>query len=360
MASSRGTSTASEFARLSESLARQSDPLDRATKSVLEQIRSAIDSPLARMARQMQEQSEQLRAAMDSPFARFAKQMNEDADRWRRTIASIDVGGSALAKAMESIASQAATFRFTPPLLQSFESPWAHVHKTLAESSTLLREMTKRDQSVIKQLTDLARAYDISPGLAQSGDLLASLQVATEAARSQLQQIASEGALAAGEATLSGIGLVTRGQSSSDKAPVGDAQIEAADWIKWFRELPPIAQLFLMFLLLHVITPIFDELVARTFLPEKHSETQVAVVTQVQNNFGDQWADGLRCVRTRLRVRESPAADSKVIGSLTEHQSVAVIETQGSWSKIRYFDEGSGFVTEGWAASGYLSKFKCQ
>ncbi len=37
----------------------------------------------------------------------------------------------------------------------------------------------------------------------------------------------------------------------------------------------------------------------------------------------------------------------------------AMIETEGSFSRIQYYDSASGEVREGWAASGYLVRAAC-
>jgi Bacterial SH3 domain len=47
------------------------------------------------------------------------------------------------------------------------------------------------------------------------------------------------------------------------------------------------------------------------------------------------------------------------VDSLPRGTSVEVLESQGSWSLIRYRVTHSSDIREGWAASGYLSLEIC-
>ncbi len=265
----RRSSSVYEPAQLHDPSTRVDDPIDAPMKSVLEQVKDAIDSPVARAVRQMYEQSDQLRAAidnpllrlareaidsplaravreigehseqlqaaMDSPFPQLAKRLSEDANRWRRTMASITSHGSTFAKAMESIESQSA-LRVSPALLQAAHSPWAQVQRTLAGSSKLLQSISDSvlyDQSVIKQVSALARTYSISANIADSRNILASLRDAVEAARPDLETIADAGMPGIGAAEVAGahtVILTSPMDSSGEASAQKESEAVATEW----------------------------------------------------------------------------------------------------------------------------------
>jgi hypothetical protein len=134
-------------------------------------------------------------------------------------------------------------------------------------------------------------------------------------------------------------------------------------WNEWLRRLPAHVQFIVLFLVLLVLQPIADaawsQLVARWLGADKVQDQRV-VIEETRNYFGTGSVQSLRCVRARsLRVRESADKKAVVIGSLRAGQSVEVIEVQGSWSLIRYKDQTTGELRQGWAASGYLVGCTC-
>jgi Bacterial SH3 domain len=339
-------------------------PVAPAAESFLALVAKAADSPFMRTIRRMQESSLQL-GMLDSPFLRLAKQMQEDPNRWQKVIGAIEP--SPLIKAIDDIARRSEAWRLAATTAaHAADSPWMQLQKTLMQSSRFFegvsRSATAYESPLLKQFEDIARRSNISAEFAKTGgDLLATLRAVGEAARPQLEAIAGAGTLTAAEAELAGIGTVTAAPTIGTTAP-SEEITEGAEvkWNRWFERQPFVVKIFLHLLLFIMLPEIFTHRVEHAFLAEKEPMAQHAVVNEIQNDFGKEFADGLRCVRGKgLRVREEPDTNGRVVGNLTEHQGIEVLETHGAWSKIRYFDSASGAVTEGWAASGYLAKFKC-
>ena len=59
-----------------------------------------------------------------------------------------------------------------------------------------------------------------------------------------------------------------------------------------------------------------------------------------------------------LNVRASAAVSSKQVATLQFGQIVQLVEKQKSWSLVRWHDEESSVVVQGWVFSRYLEKFK--
>ena len=103
------------------------------------------------------------------------------------------------------------------------------------------------------------------------------------------------------------------------------------------------------------------EMKVQGFLNQPTPESQANVVNQIVVEYAGELSADLRCVRGRaLKVRDEPKSDAPTISTLIQMQGIEVLESRGPWSRIRYFDQKTGKLTEGWAASAYLSRYKCE
>jgi hypothetical protein len=93
------------------------------------------------------------------------------------------------------------------------------------------------------------------------------------------------------------------------------------------------------------------------FMNAHDPKARAEIVTEAREDFGREYADGLRCTKTNLNVRQDPSPEAAIVGHLMAGQPVEVVEAQGPFSRIRYRVPGSDQLREGWAASGYLVKF---
>ncbi len=195
------------------------------------------------------------------------------------------------------------------------------------------RWATAYDSPLLKQFEDIARRSNISAEFIKTGDLLAALQNIAEVVRPELDAIAGNGALTATEAKLHGLGTVTSGSTVEMPAQLSEKTEGAeAKWNRWLENQPFIVKIFLHLLLFIMLPEIFTHRVEHVFLPKKERTTQLAIVTEIRNDFGEELAESLRCVRGNdLQVREYPNSNSRVIGKLAKHQSIEVLETNGAW-----------------------------
>jgi hypothetical protein len=180
-----------------------------------------------------------------------------------------------------------------------------------------------------------------------------------------MREFQALGDLQAGDSTIAGVGTVTEssdivsargeihGADAGHAEPITRSPIEL-----WWVRLP-IELKFFFWALLFIIHSAAEELVHERVKgwTEAHSEAEKQVVyNNVTQNFGEDTARRLRCIRaSALKVRQEPALTGSVLDSLPRGTPVEVLESQGSWSRIRYRVPHSSDIREGWAPSGYLS-----
>jgi len=182
-----------------------------------------------------------------------------------------------------------------------------------------------------------------------------------------IREFKALGDLKASDSTIAGVGTVVqspdivsaRGGGERHGAGTAHAEpIERSPIELWWERLPIELKLFflvLLFILKSMSEEIIHEHVKGWTGVHSHEEKQV-IYNYVTQNFGEDTARRLRCIRaSTLRVRQEPAATGRVSDSLPRGTPVEVLESQGSWSRIRYRVSNSSDIREGWAASGYLS-----
>jgi len=200
--------------------------------------------------------------------------------------------------------------------------------------------------------------------LAQS--LANSLPKFDEGIAEALRNFNALGDLQANAATLSGIGSIL--EAADTVAASGSVQkrktepATASDLELWW-EKQPIQVKFLFLLLLFIVKSVTDAYIAEHVkvwtAPHSGDERQL-IYNQITQNFGADTARRLRCIKaSALKVRGEASTTSTIIDSLPHGTAVEILESQGSWSLIRYRVPHSSDIREGWAASGYLSLEIC-
>jgi Bacterial SH3 domain len=180
-----------------------------------------------------------------------------------------------------------------------------------------------------------------------------------------MREFKALGDLKAGDSTLAGVGTVTESpdivsakgeRHAADVAHTNPVRRSAIEL--WWERLPIELKVFflvLLFILKSMSEEIIHEHVKGWTGAHSQAEKQVAY-NYITQNFGEDTAWRLRCIRaSMLKVRQEPAATGRILDSLPRGTPVEVLESQGSWSRIRYRALNSSDIREGWAASGYLS-----
>jgi hypothetical protein len=148
---------------------------------------------------------------------------------------------------------------------------------------------------------------------------------------------------------------------------VGETQASRTDSVPsavelWWARQPIQIKVFfwvLLFILHSASEELIHERVKEWTGTHSPQERQV-IYNQITQNFGTDTARRLRCIRaSSLKVRSEPSATGKVVDSLPHGTAVEVLESQGSWSLVRYRVPHSSDIREGWATSGYLSTEIC-
>jgi hypothetical protein len=200
--------------------------------------------------------------------------------------------------------------------------------------------------------------------LAQS--LADSLPKFDEGITEAFRKFSALGDLQANAATLSGIGTIL--ELSDTVAASGSVQktktepATSSDLEFWWGK-QPIQVKFLFLLLLFIVKSVTDAYIAehvKVWTAPHSGEERQLIYNQITQNFGADTARRLRCVKaSALKVRSEASTTSKIIDSLPHGTAAEVLESQGSWSLIRYRVPHSSDIREGWAASGYLSLEIC-
>ena len=121
----------------------------------------------------------------------------------------------------------------------------------------------------------------------------------------------------------------------------------------------PLPVLFFLYLLWHLLIKPLDNAYMEQWV-KGAPDSRPQIINNVNQNLGEDYSRKLRFVRgSGINVRESPSKVAPIIGRLSRSQAVAVIETEGSFSRIQYHDAASGEIREGWAAAGYLVGTTC-
>jgi len=180
-----------------------------------------------------------------------------------------------------------------------------------------------------------------------------------------LREFSAIGDLKAGDSTIAGVGTVLElpdivsakgerhGADAAHAEPIKRSPVEL-----WWEHLP-IELKFFFLVLLFILKSMSEEIIhehVKGWTGAHSREERQVVYGQITQNFGEDSAKHLRCVRaSTLKVREEPSAAGEILNLLPRGTPVEVLESHGSWSRIRYRVPHSTDIREGWAASGYLS-----
>ncbi|MGO9266372.1 MAG: SH3 domain-containing protein [Candidatus Binataceae bacterium] len=248
------------------------------------------------------------------------------------------------------------TFSAIEPLGDDF------VKRMSTIQSSIGRDFSSRFLEASKGLTDIWQSSSIK--LAQS--LAESDRLSAERMNKALRELSAVAELRADPAQLAGVGVI--GESADIIEAWGSVSASASDentqsaLITWWKKQPFEVQAFLLVLFWILQTgaaALIGEGIKAWMQAGDHQERQI-VYDQVTQSFGADAARRLRCIRaSTLKVRSDPNTTGKVIDSLAHGTAVEVIESQGSWSLIRYRVPHTSEFREGWAASGYLSLEIC-
>jgi hypothetical protein len=132
------------------------------------------------------------------------------------------------------------------------------------------------------------------------------------------------------------------------------------DWLeKWWTSLSfsqkVTVHVFIWLFTTLFLEPILQREVVDRFLSARDEAARVVIITEVQQNFGRDLLEPIRCVKaSHLRVRSAADKDAEVVDELSEGQSVEVVERSGGFSHIRYVSTSTGDFKEGWAATSRL------
>jgi hypothetical protein len=208
-----------------------------------------------------------------------------------------------------------------------------------------------------KGLTDIWQSSSIK--LAQS--LVEGHRLSAERMNEALRALSAVPELRAGPLQLAGVGVITESADITEawdsvSASASDENTQSA-LITWWKKQPFEVQAFLLvvfWILQTGAAALIAEGIKAWMHAGDHQERQI-VYNQVTQNFGANAARRLRCIRaSTLKVRNDPNTAGRVLDSLPHGTAVEVIESQGSWSLIRYRVPHTSDFREGWAASGYL------
>jgi hypothetical protein len=303
---------------------------------------------------------------------------------------------SKLLEASRSIADQwSATFKESQRLMRD---RMAEIGKlTRAELAPIAMFQTSVDRGVFKELTaissinkdilkqfsaidatignSLSQRFKEMSGLLDNSFKASAAQAALafsqtlpqfdERIAEAMREFNALGDLKAGDSTLAGVGTVVESPDIvSARGEMHAADAARAEPIKrspielWWEHLPIELKLF-FFVILFILKSMSEEIIheqVKGWTGAHSREERQVVYGQITQNFGEDSAKHLRCIRASvLKVREEPNAAGAILDSLPRGTPVQVLESQGSWSRFRYRVPHSSDIREGWAASGYLS-----
>jgi hypothetical protein len=261
-----------------------------------------------------------------------------------------------LAKVQASLRSDLLkTFSVVKPLGDEF------LERISTIESSAWHDFSARFLESSKGLTNIWQSSSIK--LAQS---LAESHWPLEASMAEaLRELSAIGDLRGGAATLLGVGTITEasdtvhayGSVTSGDTVMSD---ESSLGIWWKAQTFEVRVfLVILWILQTTVAALIGEGVKAWMNAGDHQERQI-IYNQVTQDYGAEAARRLRCVRaSALKVRSEASTTGQIIDSLPRGTAVEVLESQGSWSLIRYRVPHSSDIREGWAASGYLSLEIC-
>jgi Bacterial SH3 domain len=249
--------------------------------------------------------------------------------------------------------------RLLAPFLRMQERINSPAMRMMARFESPLKQMQIRLDNPALDAMKAARLWADSslyaPRWAAQGSALESLKLfqrAAEQAAALAQVDVGELATAVNE-SLGSVPLPDAAQVPESTSAPAMSSLEDA-----WKALPFPVQLFVYLLWYLLLIPLAASYVQRW--TKSSPESRPEIIVNVNETLGDDFSRNLRCVRgAGINIRESPSKTAPIIGRLGRSQAVAVIETEGSFSRIQYHDPVSGEIREGWAASGYLVGTTC-
>lgn len=144
---------------------------------------------------------------------------------------------------------------------------------------------------------------------------------------------------------------------------IGKAK-DSGSFLNIFSKLHPAIQTLLVFIILHLLLPITQNITANLITPHVEKiisnpeSTEREKVRQLKAFSLDELdLSNLRFVTTELLiVRESPSTSSKVKDELRFGQIVTMVNKQRNWMEISYTYK-DGEIIHGWVFSRYIAKF---
>ena len=386
-----------EKTRLEDSTARNLVKTVRAedskARSLLETLRlqsakgnSAVDELLAGNSRThialdaIHAEREAFAALLRSPMSDAIRKLHEENEALTRAFRS------PLSDELEKLRINVP--EFVPASFPSIPSELSELGRTSEKISKQLEEMTRASQAtadllrafrntyepltfdfkVTKQIAGIARDLAEQSRVSSFADIFEATRQAAEAASQSLDAIQASirgvtSQLPPPSETADTVISVGAGAISISGGTVG---LEVSEWNsipdiqRSLHKLPLATQLFIVLFFVLVVRPILDRLVADYFLGETKTRNVTNVVTEVQQVFGNEEFEFLRCVRaTTLNVREDPDGKSKTIGKLKRGQIVEAISHEGVWTYVRYAEKDSDDAKVGWVATAHLSRELC-
>ncbi|HUG03962.1 MAG TPA: SH3 domain-containing protein [Steroidobacteraceae bacterium] len=266
------------------------------------------------------------------------------------------------------------------PELPRLSEASANIARQIAEmtrasqaTSDLLRSFRKTytpptfEFAITKQIAGLAADLAEQSRVSRFGDIFKATRQAAEVARHRLDALqASIDKVTSSPLPSETAGVVIDVDAAAMSISGQSVGLDVSEWNsipdneKSLHKLPLATQLFIVLFFLLILRPILDRLVADYFLGETKTRDVTNVVIEVQQVFGSENFEFLRCVRaTSLNVREAPDAESKIIGRLNRGQIVEVVTHKGVWTYVQYAERNSDEAKTGWVATAYLSRELC-